>query len=148
MGKQIFLFTDGASRGNPGPAAAGIVLKDSKGKVLLKKGQFLGRMTNNEAEYRALLLGLELVKKFKPEELTCLLDSELVVFQLNGLYRVKKAHLREILFKIRQVERSFPKVIYKLIPREKNTLADALANEVLERKSEGSERSEKITQFT
>lgn len=134
MGKKLFLFTDGASRGNPGPAAAGIVLKDSKGKVLLKKGQFLGRMTNNEAEYRALLLGLELARKFKPKALFCFLDSELVVSQLNGLYRVKKSHLRELLFKIRQVERDYPQVIYKLIPREENIVADTLANEALGRR--------------
>jgi len=88
-------------------------------------------LTNNEAEYRALLLGLELAKKFKPEPLICLSDSKLVVFQINGLYRVKKAHLRDLLFKVRQIERSFPKVIYKLIPREKNTTADALANAAL-----------------
>lgn len=133
MGKQLSLFTDGASRGNPGPAAAGVIVREQGGNVLLKRGQFLGRMTNNEAEYRALLLGLELARKFKAETLVCFLDSELVVSQLNGLYRVKKAHLREILFKIRQEECRYPKVIYKLIPREKNTTADALANDILYR---------------
>lgn len=133
MGKRLFLFTDGASRGNPGPAAAGVVVKDRKGNPLLEKGQFLGRMTNNEAEYRALLLGLKLARKFKPETLICLLDSELVVSQINGLFRVKKSHLRELLFKIRQVEPNYPKVTYKLIPREKNSAADALANAVLNR---------------
>lgn len=131
MSKRLYLFTDGASRGNPGPAAAGVMIKDREGKVLLEKGQFLGRMTNNEAEYRALLLGLELAKDLEPETLICSLDSELVVSQINGLYRVKKSHLRELLFKIRQVERHYPKVIYKLIPREKNTAADALANVAL-----------------
>lgn len=133
MGKRLFLFTDGASRGNPGPAAAGVIIKDREGKVLLEKGQFLGRMTNNEAEYRALLLGLDLAERFKPEALTCFLDSELVVSQINGLYRVKKSHLRELLFKIRQAERNCSKVVYRLIPREKNTAADTLANDILNR---------------
>jgi len=131
MKKKLFLFADGASRGNPGPASAGIVLKDQDGEVLLKKGQFFGRMTNNEAEYRALLLGLELAEKFKPEVLVCLSDSKLVVSQINGLFRVKKAHLRKLLLKIRQVEGGYQKVLYKLIPREKNVAADALANHVL-----------------
>jgi len=131
--ERLYLFTDGASRGNPGPAAAGVMIKDREGKVLLEKGQFLGRMTNNEAEYRALLLGLELAKGLEPETLICSLDSELVVSQINGLYRVKKSHLRELLFKVRQVERNHPKVVYKLIPREKNTAADTLANNVLNR---------------
>lgn len=131
MKQQLFLFTDGASRGNPGPAAAGVTLKDREGKILLEKGQFLGRMTNNEAEYRALLLGLKLATEFKPETLTCFSDSKLVISQINGLYRVKKSHLGELLFKVHQVERKFPKVVYKLIPREKNTAADTLANDVL-----------------
>lgn len=131
MKKKLFLFADGASRGNPGPAAAGIVLKDQDGEVLLKRGQFFGRMTNNEAEYRALLLGLELVEKFKPEVLVCLSDSKLVVSQINGLFRVKKPHLRKLLLKIRQAEGGYQKVLYKLIPREKNVAADALANHVL-----------------
>lgn len=131
--ERLYLFTDGASRGNPGPAAAGVMIKDQEGKVLLEKGQFLGRMTNNEAEYRALLLGLELAKDLKPETLVCSLDSELVVSQINSLYRVKKPHLRRLLLKIRQVERNHPKVIYKLIPRGKNTAADTLANDALNR---------------
>jgi len=133
MKKQLYLFTDGASRGNPGPAAAGAVLKDQKGKILQQKSQFLGRMTNNEAEYKALLLGLELAKKFQPEELICCLDSQLVVSQVNGLYRVKKPHLARLLDKVQQVERDYPKVAYRLIPREKNSAADALANNVLKR---------------
>lgn len=91
----------------------------------------MGRMTNNEAEYRALLLGLELAKDLRPETLVCFLDSELVVSQINGLWRVKKSHLRELLFKVRQVERHYPKVLYKLIPREENADADTLANEAL-----------------
>jgi len=131
--KRLYLFTDGASRGNPGPAGAGAMLKDKEGKILFEKSRFLGRMTNNEAEYRALLFGLQEAKKFKPDSLVCLLDSELVAFQLTGKYKVKKPHLALLLAKIRQAEREFPKVIYKTVPRDKNEAADALANAALKR---------------
>lgn len=129
----LFTFTDGASRGNPGPAAAGVIIKDEKGKVLFEKGQFLGRLTNNEAEYRALLLGLRAAADLKPERLVVLLDSELVFYQLNGEYRVKKPALAELVAQVRVAENRLPKVIYKHIPREKNAHADALANEALDK---------------
>jgi len=134
MEKRLFLFTDGASRGNPGPAGAGAILKTQEGKVLFEKSQFLGRMTNNEAEYRALILGLESAKKFKPDTLVCLLDSELVVFHLTGKYRVRKPHLGLLLAEVRRAERDYPKVVYKAIPREKNKAADKLANRALKSK--------------
>ncbi|MDP1710769.1 MAG: ribonuclease HI family protein [candidate division WWE3 bacterium] len=131
---RFFLFTDGASRGNPGPAAAGVVLKDEKGKVLLEASQVLGRMTNNESEYRALLLGLTRASSLvRGQALVVLMDSELVVSQLCGRYRIKAAHLRELLLEVRLKEKPFGKVIYKLIPREKNAQADELANQALDR---------------
>lgn len=130
---HFFLFTDGASRGNPGPAGAGIILKDEKGQVILEGSQFLGRMTNNEAEYRALLFGLVKAAAQAPgKTLVVLMDSELVISQLNGIYRMKAPHLREILLEIRLKEKPFEKIIYKLIPREKNERADELANEALD----------------
>ncbi|MEX0587492.1 MAG: ribonuclease HI family protein [Patescibacteria group bacterium] len=132
---RLFLFTDGASRGNPGPAGAGIVLKDEKGAVLLESHQFLGRMTNNEAEYRALLFGLAKAAGLAAEkELVVLMDSELVVSQLKGVYRMKAPHLRELLLEARIREKPFGKVVYQLIPRAKNARADALANEALDKK--------------
>lgn len=130
---RYFLFTDGASRGNPGPAGAGIVLKDEKGDILLDSFQFLGRMTNNEAEYRALLFGL--AKAAGPasgKTLVVLMDSELVVSQLKGIYRMKAPHLRELLLEARIREKPFEKVIYQLIPRAKNARADRLANDALD----------------
>jgi ribonuclease HI len=135
MKRHFYLFTDGASRGNPGPAGAGAVIKNQEGEVLLEKSQFLGRATNNEAEYRALILGLESAKELEPEKLTCLSDSQLVVSQLIGKYRVKKEHLRKLLVKVRRVEKFCPDVIYKHIPREKNKMADKLANEALNARS-------------
>ncbi|HEB13991.1 MAG TPA: ribonuclease HI family protein [candidate division WWE3 bacterium] len=131
---RFFLFADGASRGNPGPAGAGVVLKDREGHVVAEKSQFLGRMTNNEAEYRALLLGFAAARehiKDKGATLVCLMDSQLVVFQVKGLYKIKAPHLRELLTKVKIEERGFTTVLYKLIPREKNARADELANEAL-----------------
>jgi len=135
--ETIFLFTDGASRGNPGLAAAGVIIKDEKGKVLFEKGQFLGRTTNNEAEYRALLLGLVKAQDFKPDRLVSLLDSELVFYQVSGGYRVKNPNLAQLYLQVKAQENKFPKVIYKHIPREKNTHADALANEALDKVTSG-----------
>lgn len=131
---RAFLFTDGASRGNPGPAGAGVVLKDEKGNILAEKSQFLGRMTNNEAEYRALLLGLMAARAaLKPEdELVVLMDSQLVVSQLKGEFKIKAAHLKELLSQSQAAGREFASVLYKLIPREKNSRADALANRALD----------------
>jgi len=132
---RFFLFTDGASRGNPGPAAAGVILKDEKGQVILEGSQFLGRMTNNEAEYRALLFGLNKAQvQVRGGELVILMDSELVISQLRGVYKIKAPHLRELLMEVKVKERAFPKVFYKLIPREKNSQADALANEALDKR--------------
>ncbi len=130
---RFFLFTDGASRGNPGPAAAGVVIKDEHGKVIAEDHRFLGRMTNNEAEYRALLLGLDKAQALQEDgELVVLMDSELVVSQLRGTYKIKAPHLRQLLMEVKIKERTFPKIFYKLIPREKNAHADALANEALD----------------
>jgi len=134
MVERLFLFTDGASRGNPGPAGAGVVLKNQEGKVLMERSQFLGRMTNNEAEYRALILGLVSAEKFRPKTLVCLLDSELVASQLKGVYKIRKPHLGVLVQEARRAESAFAKVIYKVIPREKNEQADRLANEALQRR--------------
>lgn len=135
---RFFLFTDGASRGNPGPSAAGVILKDEKGKIILEASQFLGRMTNNEAEYRALLLGLAKAAaqaEARGQEMVVLMDSKLAVSQIQGIYRMKAPHLRELLLEVRLKEKPFGKVVYRLIPREKNVRADALANQALDRTS-------------
>src|SRR4030065_1430047 len=105
---RFFLFTDGASRGNPGPAGAGVSLKDEKGQVRMEGSQFLGRMTNNEAEYRALLFGLtKAAAEVQGKTLVVLMDSELVISQLRGIYRMKAAHLRELLVEGKIKEQEF-----------------------------------------
>lgn len=125
------LYTDGGARGNPGPAAIGIVLKKGD-DVLVQKAKYIGKATNNQAEYEALILGLhESLEHTK--ELKCLLDSELVVRQLNGEYRVKDEKLKPLYEKIKKLEDDFEKVTFHHIPREKNKLADLLLNKELDK---------------
>ncbi len=134
--KNLELYTDGGSRGNPGPAAVGIVLKTEGGKILEEKGESIGKATNNVAEYHAIIEGLKTAQKYNPKKLTCFLDSNLVVNQLNGTWKVKKAHLRTLVFKAREEMAQLlgTRIIFKHIPREKNAEADALLNKALDSK--------------
>lgn len=126
------LFTDGGARGNPGPGAAGAVIFDEKGTLVAEKGLFLGTCTNNEAEYLALKLGIDLAIENKIDELNCNLDSELVVKQLNGQYKVKNERL-EVLFKeVKLLVVKFSKITFTHIPRTKNKHADQIVNTVLD----------------
>ncbi|HUS52372.1 MAG TPA: ribonuclease HI family protein [Candidatus Bathyarchaeia archaeon] len=137
---QINVFCDGGARGNPGPAAVGFVIKDSAGKVIKKKGKYLGRATNNVAEYQAVVAALAwLSQQVKPDSqpvaYTFFLDSRLVVNQLNGLFKVKKASLRSLVVKIRQLEQAVGgNINYLFIKREKNQEADQLVNLTLDQK--------------
>jgi len=132
----VRVYTDGASRGNPGPAAIGVVVCDADDRVLRRHREFLGKATNNEAEYRAILRGLKLAVEFTTGtvELTC--DSELAVRQLTGRYRVRQANLAELLLEVRAAERGFARVVYRHAPRMTGhlALADGLANEALDRR--------------
>lgn len=126
------LFTDGGARGNPGPAAAGVVLKDDGGKVVKEMGMYLGICTNNEAEYRALILGLKMALKQEVSELECFLDSELVVKQLNGKYKVKNPNLKVFFDSVKKLEFEFSDVTYKHVFRTNNKEADSVVNQVLD----------------
>lgn len=129
----MVLNTDGGARGNPGPSAAGIVLRDATGKVLLEQGKYLGTGTNNEAEYQAIIFGLETAYKTDSNDsLTCVLDSELVVNQLNGTYKVKNQRLAVLFKKAKELEMKFKKVEYKHVLRTQNKEADAIVNNVLD----------------
>jgi ribonuclease HI len=130
--EKLLLYTDGGARHNPGPAAAGFVLKTESGQILRRGGKFLGTATNNEAEYQALLEGLRAVKEFRPQHLDCFLDSSLVVNQLNGRFKIKEARLRELIFEIKKLESDFASVNYRYISRERNKEADAMVNEILD----------------
>lgn len=131
-GQSLVLRTDGASRGNPGPAAAGVVIEDAAGRVVARGRRFLGHMTNNQAEYRALLLGLKAIAGYLPRQVTIYLDSELVVNQMNGRYRVRDELLRPLYEEARSLVAALPETRFVHVPRAQNHLADALANEALD----------------
>ena len=129
------LFTDGASKGNPGPAGAGWVLTAESGSVIEKTSKYLGEATNNEAEYQALILGLRNALALGVRQLRIYMDSELVVRQLNGLYKVKNPRLAVLFEEVRDLLSKFPKYVIIHIPREENREADRMANEAIKRKS-------------
>ncbi|MCX6744751.1 MAG: ribonuclease HI family protein [Candidatus Parcubacteria bacterium] len=135
MTKILKLFTDGGARGNPGPAAIGIVIKDEKDKILKKHAEYIGETTNNQAEYKALIKGLELAKDFKPAEVHCFLDSELVVKQLRQEYRVKDPGLQPLFIKAWNLSISLKKVKFSHIPRTQNEEADEILNQELDRRA-------------
>jgi ribonuclease HI len=126
------LFTDGGSRGNPGPAAYGYVLEAEDGTVLAAHGEAIGVATNNVAEYRALLAGLERAAETGIDELAVVSDSELLVKQMRGEYKVKNAALRELWEEAQRTARRLGTVTYEAVRREENELADRLVNEALD----------------
>ncbi len=127
------LFTDGGARGNPGPAAYGYVLEAEDGTVLDARGVAIGVATNNVAEYRALLEGLAEAAERGVRELEVLSDSELLVKQMRGEYRVKNQALRSLSEEARGLARRVGRVTYRAVRREHNELADRLVNEALDR---------------
>lgn len=143
IGGTLHLFSDGGSRGNPGKAAIACILEDPvRGEVLAQHAETIGVETNNVAEYKALIAGLRLARSFQPNRLICHLDSELVVKQLNGEYRVRMEALRPFIEEIRELAADLPDVVFVHIPRQDNHRADALVNKVLdqeerERRSHG-----------
>lgn len=139
MTKKVFLNTDGGSRGNPGPAGCGVVISTESEQVIKKVSKFLGVATNNEAEYQAVILGLDTLKKIyntsqrKELEIVVRMDSELVCKQLNGEYQLKQEKLFPYFIKIWNLRiTDFPSIKFAYIPREKNSLADGLANEAMD----------------
>lgn len=133
------IYTDGGARGNPGPAGAGAVIFDANMKAVVKASEFLGVQTNNWAEYQAVILGLENLKKFVPVrkheevEVTVRLDSQLVQRQLLGQYRVKDAELYKQYLKVRNLMNFFPKISFEHVRREQNVEADKLANKAMDK---------------
>lgn len=126
--KHLILETDGAARGNPGLAGAGIIIKDDNGHVLETIGKFLGVSTNNQAEYQALIAGLEAVERYQPDEVTVKMDSELVVKQMNGQYRVRHPEIIPLFSQAVELAAKLPHVTFQHIPREQNPGADRVAN--------------------
>jgi ribonuclease HI len=126
------LWTDGGARGNPGPAAYGYVLEAEDGTVLAAHGEAIGEATNNVAEYRALVAGLEKAVELAVDEIEVVSDSELLVRQMRGEYRVKNEALRELSEEAKMLARRLRSVRYTAVRREHNELADRLVNEALD----------------
>ena len=133
MSGEIKIYIDGASRGNPGESGAGIVIKDGKGRIFKRLRQYLGRATNNQAEYRALLLALKASRELG-QSIKIFSDSELLVKQLKGSYRVKSKGLKPYFDEVRNLLKGFSSWEIAHIPREQNREADALANEAINTK--------------
>ena len=134
MQEKIVMYTDGGSRGNPGPAAVGVYIETLGKKI----GECIGIRTNNDAEYEALIFGLQKIKHFigkeksKKVEVKCFLDSELVVRQLNHEYKLKEPRIQQYFIEIWNLMLDFSGVTFVHIPREKNKIADAMVNEALD----------------
>jgi ribonuclease HI len=126
------IYTDGAARGNPGPAGLGVVIEDDQGMRLRGVCRYLGTATNNQAEYYALIEGLQAVRDWNPDRLEIYLDSQLVVEQLSGRYRVKNQELRPLHHRASELIDSFPEVVISHVERAKNKGADALANRAID----------------
>ncbi len=131
------LFTDGGARGNPGPAAYGYVIEDESGGALAAHGEAIGIATNNVAEYSALLAGLEKAAELGVTELEVVSDSELMVRQMTGQYKVKNEALQDLWADARRRARRVGRVTYRSVRREHNALADRLVNEALDAAAEG-----------
>jgi ribonuclease HI len=131
-GVKARLWTDGGARGNPGPAAYGYVLELPDGHILDARGEAIGVATNNVAEYRALLAGLEKAVELGVDELDVVSDSELLVRQMRGEYKVKSPALRELCGQANELASRLPSVAYRAVRREHNELADMLVNEALD----------------
>ncbi len=130
------LFTDGGSRGNPGPAAYAFVLEADDGTVLDSRGEAIGVATNNVAEYAALVAGLERAVEAGVDELEVVSDSELLVKQMRGEYRVKNRALQDLFLDASRYARRIRRVTYTAVRREHNELADSLVNEALDTAAE------------
>jgi ribonuclease HI len=130
--RRLRLFTDGAARGNPGPAGLGMVIEDDEGMRLWGGCRYVGTATNNRAEYLALIDGLVKAAEWHPDVLDVHLDSDLVVQQVGGRYRVRNADLQPLHQQAIGLLRGFPKVSVRHVPREQNRGADALANRAID----------------
>jgi len=129
---KFYINSDGGARGNPGPAAAGIVIKDEKGKTIAEFGEYLGEQTNNFAEYSALIAGLKRAKTLGATEVECVLDSELVTKQMRGEYKVREPNLQKLFVQAYNAASAFKKTFYRHTLRHNNTEADRIVNKILD----------------
>lgn len=131
---ELKLVTDGGCKGNPGPGAIGVVIFDSKNNVIESHSACIGQTTNNRAEYRALIEGLDRCAKYTRRKVVCFMDCELVVKQMTSLYRLKSSALRGLFHKAKQMESPFDEVVYQHVPRKHPLIrqADRLVNEAFQ----------------
>jgi len=130
--KRLTIYTDGGSRGNPGPAAIGVVIINADGDVVYEFGATIGTATNNVAEYRALIRGLEQAAQLGADVVQVRMDSELLVRQMSGVYRIKNPKLMPLAIKARSLINSFDRCDLQHIPRKQNAHADKLANQAMD----------------
>lgn len=134
--KKLIIYTDGASRGNPGHASYGFTISDEKDKLIYEEGKYIGITTNNVAEYTAVLEALRWIKENISEsvEVELYADSKLVAEQLSGKWKIKHPNLKPLFEKIKILEMELGGVVHTHVPREKNTIADQLANLALDKR--------------
>ena len=129
---KAIIYTDGGSRGNPGPSALGVVVTEESGKVLKEYSHYLGEVTNNQAEYEAVIFALQKAKQLRIKEVELRVDSELIGRQLLGKYKIKDPDLQPLFLKAWNLRLDYDKVDIKIIPREQNKKADKLVNRELD----------------
>lgn len=129
---KVNIYTDGGSRGNPGKAATGVVIKDTHGTILAEYGEYLGEQTNNFAEYSAIISALEKAKELGATEVNAYLDSKLVVEQLNGNWKVKEPTIQKLFVQAYNAASAFKKIRFIHVLREANKEADAQVNKILD----------------
>ena len=134
MSQQLSIYSDGGARGNPGPAAIAFIALNDKGETLKADSRLIGDHTNNQAEYKALLMALKFASETKAQEVVCHLDSELVAKQLNGEYTVKNPELKQLWLKVRELKKCFLKISFVNVPRSNPQIqrADDLVNKALD----------------
>ena len=136
--EKLIVYTDGGSRGNPGPAAIGVVIQDANGNLIKEYGEKLGTKTNNEAEYEAVIFALKKIKQLFGKEKTAKMeinfkmDSEFVMKQLNGEYKIEEERMQPLFIAVWNLKLEFGKVTFSHVPRERNREADRLVNSALD----------------
>ena len=133
--ETLNIYTDGGAKGNPGPAAIGIVFKNEKGEIIWQKNQSIGQATNNQAEYEAILYALKHANRYHPKKIRVFSDSELVVKQLQGKYKIKEPDIQKLFLRAWNKKLDFQDIEFHLIPREQNQEADRLVKSILNQKS-------------
>ncbi len=131
---KLTIYSDGGARGNPGPAGIGFVIYSGQQKIK-ESGEYIGEGTNNHAEYTALIKALGAAAELGATEVQCYLDSELVVRQLQGRYKVREENLKKLAGEVLSLTKNFKKIEFAHIPREKNKLADKLVNDALDKEA-------------